>query len=125
VIALVRRGPLTFAEVEQAPDPPLTGKQRRRLRQVGGSVTPLPVTVPAWPLSSATGNGVVLEVGRRASAIARAFALRVSDNPGLRSYSSEAPEILEALGVAPLPTNATGSVADAARLLEPATATSS
>jgi len=43
--------PLTFAEVEQAPDPPpLAGKQRRRLRQVGGSVTRVAVAAsPATP----------------------------------------------------------------------------
>ena len=40
--------PLTFAEVEQAPDPPpLDGKQRRRLRQLGASVTSIGVAAPA------------------------------------------------------------------------------
>jgi len=43
--------PLTFAEVEQAPDPPpVDGKQRRRLRQVGGSVTPGAAISSSWLL---------------------------------------------------------------------------
>jgi hypothetical protein len=46
--------PFTFAEVEKATDPPLAGKQRRRLRQVGSSVTPQGARVAAWSFCSST-----------------------------------------------------------------------
>jgi hypothetical protein len=44
-----------------------------------GLSTPIGATVPAQPLCSATGNGVVLGAGRRAPAIRRASALQGSD----------------------------------------------
>jgi hypothetical protein len=66
--------PLTFAEVEQATDPPpRAGKQRRRLRQVGGSVTPGAaaqrsdggVTAPSYMEQSAEVRGIDLRLSGR------------------------------------------------------------
>ena len=43
--------------------PPLRGVRSRRIVDAQGRVTPTPVTVPAWPLCSATGSAALLTLG--------------------------------------------------------------